>query len=45
MLAEELNGLLKQAVELKKSSEFRLGVEMAVLQFADDTIFIHDASL
>ncbi|XP_057432140.1 uncharacterized protein LOC130724887 [Lotus japonicus] len=49
IVAEGLNGLFMNAVKLKKFSGFKVGgkesVEVSLLQFADDTIFLGEASL
>ncbi|XP_057426475.1 secreted RxLR effector protein 78-like [Lotus japonicus] len=48
IVAEGLNGLLKKAVQLNKFAGFRLGMhsdlEVSMLQFADDTLFIGNAT-
>ncbi|XP_057424037.1 uncharacterized protein LOC130717711 [Lotus japonicus] len=49
VVVEGLNGLLKQAVQLRKYSGYNLGnseeVTVSMLQFADDTLFFGVASL
>lgn len=48
IIAEGLNGLMRQAVALQKSTPFKVGgsdpVLVSLLQFADDTLFIGEAT-